>query len=563
MSHVVTRACCSDATCVAACPVNCIHPTQDEPGYATSEMLYIDPEACIDCGACVDVCPVDAIMPDYDLTSSTQVYADLNARYFLGAVAAAPAKAESTMQRPPIIVTEPGPLRVAVVGSGPAGCFAAEELLAHDGLAVEVDIFDRLPVPWGLVRFGVAPDHQDTKSVARLFARTAARRGLHMHLNVEVGTHLTHAELLAHHHAVIYAVGASGDRRMEVPGEQFSGSHSATEFVAWYNGHPDFAHHTFDLSGPRAVVVGNGNVALDVARVLATDPQRLARTDIADHALRALADSAITDVVVLGRRGPEQASFTVPELLALADSSGYGLFVELGEDHAARSDNRDPIASMKADLLRDLAVHPRNPGARRRIVLRFQSAPVEVLGGNGRVLGLRVVHNELITGPDGRIVGRPSGATEEIDCGLVLRSIGFRGRPMPGVPFDDARGLIPNAGGRVLDDVAAAPLPGVYTTGWIKRGPSGVIGTNRRCAQETVRALLDDHSTGRLPSPSHDHQDLTTLIRERQPRELDYTAWKTIDIHERALGRQQQRPRTKLVDVDQIVRIAAPTGPLS
>lgn len=537
MAHVITQACCNDASCVAVCPVNCIHPTPDEPGYARAEMLHIDPETCIDCGACVDPCPVDAIVPDYDLTDANIRFSEINAAYYADPARRCYPPEPSAVPKPQIEVAEPGPLRVAIVGSGPAACYAAEELLTRRGLDVEVHLFERLPTPWGLVRFGVAPDHQTTKAVTKLFARTAARAGLRFHLNVEVGTHLSHEELLAHHHAVVYAVGAPRSRSLGVPGEELPGSCSATDFVAWYNGHPDFAGATFDFSGERAVIIGNGNVALDVARVLAADVDELARTDIADHALEALAQSKIREVVVLGRRGPAQAAYTVAELLGL---SSFEVAVQ---------DDVCDDAALKVAIARELAARPPS-GRARRIVLRYLASPVEILGGS-RVSGLRIVRNDLV---DGRAVS--SGVTEDLPCGLVLRSIGYRGVPVAGVPFDAERGVLPNTGGRVVDPETGTPLPGVYTAGWAKRGPSGVIGTNKKCAADTIAALLTDYAGRRLRPPAAGADELAALISRRQPMALDYTAWKAIDAHERATGRERGRPRVKVVEVQEMLDIA-------
>ena len=329
MAHVVTQSCCNDASCVAVCPVDCIHPTPNEPGYGRAEMLYIDPVGCIDCGACIDACPVDAILPDYDLTPETARYEEINAAYYLNREPFAPAVEPPAAAE--VQVSERALLRVAIVGSGPSGCYAAESLLSRIGPAVEVSFFEKLATPFGLIRFGVAPDHQGTKAVASLFQKTASRKNVDFYLNVEVGEHLTHDDLLAHHDAVIYAVGAPADCALGIPGEDLPGSHSATEFVAWYNGHPDQAHRTFDLSGERAVIIGNGNVALDVARVLVAGTAELTKTDIAPHALEALSESRIREVLVVGRRGPAQAAYTSPELLALGYLPGVNVSVQPGE----------------------------------------------------------------------------------------------------------------------------------------------------------------------------------------------------------------------------------------
>jgi ferredoxin--NADP+ reductase len=505
-------------------------------------MLYIDPDGCVDCGECVAACPVDAIVADNDLLPADRRYLEISSRFF-----ADPAHKPYSSKPEPVrirrIEVSDRRLRVAVVGSGPAGCFAAEQLLSCQGLDVEVHVFDRLPTPWGLVRFGVAPDHQRTKLMAESFERTASRGGVEFHLNVEVGQHIAHHELLAHHHAVIYTVGAPGDVRLNIPGEALPGSYSATEFVAWYNGHPDFAEQSFDLSTERAIVVGNGNVALDVARVLASDIDYLASTDIADHALKALARSSIREVVVLGRRGPAQAAFTTAELMGLVACEGFEVLVD---DGGASRRELEPqgVNAVKASILAELPRRPtRSTG--KQVVLRFLGSPVEILGDE-KVRGLRIVRNELID--DGRIA-RATAEIDELECGVVLRSIGYRGLRLPELPFDDVHGTLPNERGRVVESATRTPVRGVYTAGWIKRGPSGVIGTNKKCAQETVEMLLDDYSAGRLAAPAQSVGDLRTLIARRQPRSLDYQGWQEIDRQERSAAQGQLRPRIKLTSV--------------
>jgi ferredoxin--NADP+ reductase len=330
--------------------------------------------------------------------------------------------------------------------------------------------------------------------------------------------------------------------------------------VAWYNGHQDFADRVFDLSVERAVVVGNGNVALDLARILTADVDELARTDIADHALDALRASTITEVVVLGRRGPAQAAFTTPELLGLAELDrvdGIDLVVDPAEAEldplTAAALEAHEMAALKARILRGIAERPPS-AAGRRVVLRFLAAPVEILGADC-VTGVRIARTRL-TEVDGRVVARPTGETEDMDCGLVLRSVGYRGRPLPGLPFDDVRGTLPHDGGRVVDPGTRTPLTGVYAAGWIKRGPSGVIGTNKRCAEETVQALFDDYSAGRLCAPARSADSLHALIAGRRPEALDLGAWNVVDRHERAEGRRQRRPRVKLTSVADVLRVA-------
>lgn len=451
------------------------------------------------------------------------------------------------------------PLRVAVVGAGPAGAYAVEHLLADAPARIEV--FERLPTPWGLVRAGVAPDHPDTKAVTGGFGWNAGHPDVRMHLGVEVGRDVSHDELAAHHHAVVYTVGAPEDRRLGVPGEELPGSHAATAFVAWYNGHPDARQLAFDLSGRRAVIVGNGNVALDIARILTKDVDALRATDIADHALEALASSAIDEVVILGRRGAAQAACTYPELLALTQIPGVDVVVEadpLEFDDTARAAapgaRRDYATGLKLDLLGELASRP--PGsAPKRIVLRFMASPVELVG-DGRVEAVRVARNVLEQDTDGRVSARTTDEVERLESGLVLRSIGYRGRETPGVPFDPAVGRIPNDRGAVVDPASGSPVPGVYAAGWVKRGPTGVIGTNKLCARETVDRILADHAEGRLPTPQGGAAELDALLAARAPGRLGLRHWQALDEHERASGAAQDRPRVKVTDPGEMVRVA-------
>ncbi|MCW2840923.1 MAG: 4Fe-4S ferredoxin [Aeromicrobium sp.] len=529
MTHVVTQACCGDASCVFACPVNAIHPTPDEPDFGLAEMLYIDPVSCVDCGACVSACPVGAIAPQDALDEVELPFVDLNA-LFHAEPRTYPPQAPVT----PVVAKDPArDLRVAIVGSGPAALYAADELLKRPG--VRVTVIDRLPTPHGLVRSGVAPDHRRTKQIDDLFGRIEAEEGFSYLLGVEIGTHATAAEVAAHHHAVVYATGASRDRRLDVPGERLPGSSTATEFVAWYNGHPDHADHVVDLSGERAVIVGTGNVALDVARILATDPDLLATTDIADHALEALRTSAVREIVLLGRRGAAQAAFTLPELIGLAARDDIDLVVQ-GDDLTAQPD--DPMAAAKLDVLRAVAARPRRRGA-RRIVLRFASSPVEIRG-DGRAESVVVGRNELVT-RDGVVVPLATGDVELVEATLVLRSIGYRGVAVPGVPFDETTGTIPHIGGRVVG------LAATYVAGWIKRGPAGFIGTNKTCAQETVDALVRDLNAGLLPAPTGSARAFDELVRARAGAVVDVPGWRAIDRGERDAGRSTGRPRRKLV----------------
>jgi ferredoxin/flavodoxin---NADP+ reductase len=461
-----------------------------------------------------------------------------------------------------------GTLRVAVVGSGPAGFYAAEHLLRSDEHEFEVDMFDRLPTPFGLVRAGVAPDHPKIKSVIRVYEKTAARDGFRFFGNVEVGRDVTGAELAERYHAVIYAYGAPTDRHLGIPGEDLEGSHAATEFVAWYNAHPDFADREFDLSCERAVVIGNGNVATDVARMLGLNRSELEATDTADHAIDALADNGIKEILVLGRRGPAQAAFTNPELRELGEMVDADIDVDPGEvelDDLSReyleSDEADITTRKNVEIFTDFA--SREPeGKPRRIVLRFLRSPVE-LQGDGKVERIVVARNELHRDESGAIRPRDTGERETIECGIVFRSIGYQGIGLDDVPFDERRGVIPNEGGRIIDPDAGTHVPGQYAVGWIKRGPSGVIGTNKKDAQETVDNLVEDASADRLPAPAiADPAAIVQLLEERAPDHVTFSGWEAIDDAERGRGKPLGRPRVKFVRVDEMLD-AARSAPVS
>jgi ferredoxin/flavodoxin---NADP+ reductase len=431
-------------------------------------------------------------------------------------------------------------LRVAVVGSGPAGFYTADALLKSAEPAVAVDLLDRLPTPWGLVRLGVAPDHENIKAVSRAFEKTAARPGFRFFGNVEVGRAVTHAELIERYDAVVYTVGAQTDRRLGIPGEDLPGSWPATAFVAWYNGHPDFQELPFDLSHERAVVVGNGNVAIDCARMLALTAAELAPTDTVPAAEGAIVEAGVREIVMLGRRGPVQAAFTPPELQEIGELAGADVIVdprdlELDPASAEALEHDRERARRNVELLREFA--ERAPqGLPRRIVLRFLTSPT-VIVGDDRVEGIEVVRNELVSA-GGRLVARPTGERETIACGLVLRSVGYQGVELPGVPFDEAAGVILNDEGRVRDAVRT------YCAGWIKRGPSGVIGTNKKDAAETVEVLLADARRGELAAPGGD--DLTVVLEQRNAAFVEYDGWRAIDAAERAAGAPLGRPRVKV-----------------
>ncbi|MGV9880243.1 FAD-dependent oxidoreductase [Streptomyces sp. NPDC003006] len=538
MTYAITQTCCGDATCVAVCPVNCIHPTPQERAFGSTEMLHIDPATCIGCGACADACPVDAVFPVDSLPPAQKEYGAINAAYYKEAKAPEPEPDGPNFHSwgepafPRVLPADFAPLKVAVVGTGPAGMYAAQDLLLHT--SAEVTLIDRLPVAGGLVRYGVAPDHPATKKVGDTFARFHAHPRVRMLLGLDVGTDVTHEEIAAHHDAVIYAVGASGDRRLAVPGEELPGSVSASVFVAWYNAHPDAAPDGVDLSAERVVVVGNGNVALDVARILLADPDALARTDIADHALAALRESRVREVVLLARRGPEDAAYTSSELLALKHLPGVELVVDDHDPRIALAvDEADPGG--KAAVLRGVTRRRMDwegpPESGRRIVLRFHCTPAEVLGGD-RVEAVRVA----------------SDAGERIlRAGMMLRAIGYRGLPVVGLPFDEVSGTIPHEGGRVTGQ------PGTYVVGWIKRGPTGGIGANRTCAAETVTTLLADAVAGALPAPLHTTRSFHRLARRRNRRLIDARGLAAIERTETARGRRADRPRVKLATLTELL----------
>jgi ferredoxin/flavodoxin---NADP+ reductase len=457
-----------------------------------------------------------------------------------------------------------GPLRVAVVGSGPAGFYAAAALLDAE-VSVEVDMIERLPTPWGLVRLGVAPDHPKLKTVSRAFERIASKPGFRFFGNVEVGRDLSHADLERVYDAVVYAVGSQTDRRLGIPGEDLRGSWSATEFVAWYNAHPDFQDLSFELNVERAVVIGNGNVALDVARMLALTPEELAPTDTTDPAIEAIGESTLRDIAIVGRRGPAQASWTTTELKELGDLAGADVVVDPAElelDPASEASlAHDTNARRNMDVLRDFAA--REPtGKPVTLRLLFLRSPV-ALHGEERVESIELVRNQLEE-RDGRLVAVPTEEHETIACGLVFRSVGYRGVGLPDLPFDEQRGTLRNDCGRVLDD-DREPVPGVYCAGWIKRGPTGIIGTNKKDAMETVALLLEDVQEGRIAHKDEATADaLESLLAERRIRAVLYAGWTSIDELERAAGEKLGRPRVKLRSWDELLeaaeRVAAETA---
>ncbi|WP_208861761.1 FAD-dependent oxidoreductase [Mycobacteroides salmoniphilum] len=545
MPHVVTQACCNEGSCVYACPVNCIHPTPDEPDFLKAEMLHIDAAACVDCGACVAACPVDAIKPDSLLKEEQLPFLRINSEFYPREIPRA--SLAPVIQAPPVR-TSGRALKVAIIGSGPAAMYAADELLTQPH--VKVNMFERLPAPYGLVRAGVAPDHQQTKRVTKLFDTMAAQPNFEFYLNVEVGKDITHEELLAHHHAVIYSVGASSDRRLNIPGIELPGNATATEVVAWINAHPDYTDFRVNLDHQRAVVIGNGNVALDVARVLTGNTDRLARTDISDTALTALRSSKLREVVIVGRRGPEHSAFTLPELLGLVGLPDMTVIIDQETadlvDQALQT-HLEPLTRQKLEVLSTCPREAREPGG-KTIRFAYNRTPIKVLG-DGRAEGVEFQHGD---------------AVDTIEAGLVLTSIGYRGVPMPDVPFDNQRAIIPNEQGRVTDPDTGKAHPGTYVAGWIKRGPTGFIGTNKSCSQQTITSLVEDYNHGLLADPAQRLSGLSKLIQRRQPTIVGHDGWLAIDRAEIARGKGEGRPRDKFVSVSEMLRVAAnaPKPPL-
>jgi len=459
------------------------------------------------------------------------------------------------------------PLRIAIVGAGPTGFFLAERLLGQSDLPVTVDLFERLPTPFGLVRYGVAPDHEKIKNVTRAFSKTAGRPGFRFLGHVDVGTDLTLEDLRRHYHQICFTTGAQTDRPLGIPGEALAGSHAATEFVAWYNGHPGYREARFDLSVERAAVIGVGNVAVDVARILCRTHEELATTDIADHALDALRGSAIREVLLIGRRGPAQAAFTNPEVKELGEMAGADVRTRPEEialdalSATALEADDDATTRKKLEILADFAA--REPtGKPRMLTLRFLTSPTELVGDpSGRVAAIRLVRNRLVEGRGGRLSAEPTGDMEEIPVGLVFRSVGYRGVPLSGLPFDDRNGTVPNAQGRVIEAGAGEPLRGLYVSGWIRRGPSGVIGTNKPDAAEVAEAMLEDAAASRTLNPAAPATGaIDSLLADRGVEVVDWPGWERLDAVEQAAGRSAGRSRVKRCTVGAMLDAARARG---
>lgn len=447
-------------------------------------------------------------------------------------------------------MNDSAPLRVAIIGAGPSGFYAAGQLLAVEEPQFAVDLYDRLPTPYGLVRSGVAPDHPKIKSVTRAYDKTTEHERFRFFGHVELGSDLDRAQLLERYHVVMYTIGTSTDKRLGIPGEDLRGSYAATEFVAWYNGHPDHCGLEVDLQARHAVVVGAGNVALDVARMLALAPSELAVTDTADHAMGVLANSGIEEITILARRGPLQAAFTNPELLEMGELERADVEVlggSLDELSAVALQQADKTRRRNVEILQDYAARPKT-GKPITVRFRFLASPVELLGDEaGHVRAVRIENNAIVARDDGSLAARGTGSFEEIPTQLVFRSIGYTGQPVADIPFDERRGLIRNESGRVIDADGTRQI-GEYVSGWIKRGPSGVIGTNKKDSQDTVARILEDAAAGRLNEPVAD--DIEEMIAAHAPHAVTWEGWRAIDAIETALGQASvpARPRVKLTD---------------
>ncbi|WP_344041953.1 FAD-dependent oxidoreductase [Nocardioides panacihumi] len=532
MTYVITQGCCNDGSCITVCPVQCIRPRPGDPDFTSTEQLYIDPETCIDCGACLDECPVDAVHSDWDLPEQYSDYLAINADYFVTNPLVGVGPPTFTRRTLP---ENRSTLSVAVVGTGPAACYAAGALSEIKG--VSVTMLERLPTPYGLVRAGVAPDHANTKKITDRFATVLGRANVSCYFNVEVGRDVSLSELLDYHHAVLWAGGARDDRRLGIEGEEKDGVHGARSFVAWYNGHPDHTAEEFDLSGERVVVIGNGNVALDVARTLLRPTEVLERTEMAEHAVAALRASNVREVVIAARRGPEHAAFSLGEIMALDQLDGITVSAVDDELTGRDGDRRHDV------LVR--AASRTSGGDTKSIRFRFGLEPVAVEGDGAA---------------EAVVFRRPDGGTERVETSLVLRAIGYRGTPVDGLPFDEVTATLPHDAGRVVDPQTDESVPGVYCSGWIKRGPRGIIGSNKSDAEETVDSILQDLVADRLSDPAYPSADLEKLLSGRVDDLLDKAAWGRIDLEEKRLGRESSRPRLKLVTVEELLAASRAQG---
>ena len=549
MTFAITPSCCNDAACVAVCPVQCIRPRPGDADFVSAEQLYIDPDSCIDCGACEPACPVDAIVSDFDLDLD-DVVLSLNADYFdspTGEEAAPPLVRRSL---PAGVET----LSVAIVGAGPAACYAATALTAIKG--VEVTLVDRLPSPYGLVRYGVAPDHPATKQAGDRFAALLEHPRVRCLFNVEVGRDLSLDELAASHHAVIWAAGAEAPSVPDIEGRDLPGVWTAFDLVRWYNGHPDASGHGPELSGAHVVVIGNGNVALDVARVLGRPADALASTDVSDAALTVLHTSAVERILVAARRGPLDAACSLGELLRLTelDDLSVGSHEPMGPVDADVLAVRYPdgvpaLAQRKLDLWAGLP----HEGTLR---FGFDLEPVAFTGAD-RVEAVRFARTRTVV-EDGRTTTERTGEIVEVPADLVVLSTGFRTPAVEGLRIaDDGRSLRTDHDGRLVDD-GGAPMSGRYASGWARRGPSGVIGSNNHDASQVVDCILADLADGVLPEPSEDRTTLADRVADAGVAVVDGPGWSRVAAHEHEQGRIAGRPRVKVTTRQEMLALARP-----
>lgn len=451
--------------------------------------------------------------------------------------------------------SEKNPLCIAIVGSGPSGFYAAEALIKSD-IDVKVDMLERLPSPYGLVRSGVAPDHPKLKQAILLYDKIAQSPAFNLIANVTVGKDISVDELRDSHHAIIFTCGAESDRRLGIPGEDLAGSYTATEFVAWYNGHPDYRERQFDLSNEVAVIIGQGNVAADVARILSKTADELKHTDISEHALDALAESKIKDIYVIGRRGPAQAKFTPKELREFGELKNCDAVVdptemELNEASNKELEEKTNIGSKKiVNLFQEYSSRPIS-GKLRQCHFQFLRSPVELLG-NSKLENVKIEYNQL-SGDPFKQSAKGSGKTYELETGILFRSIGYRGIPMKGVPFHDSWGIFPNVDGRITENNEIVPQ--FYTAGWIKRGPSGIIGTNRACSVATVNSLLADLDALDSAGQKAGVEALYSLLDSRNVRYLNYQEWTKIDAIEVERGQAKGKPREKITYVKEMLEL--------
>lgn len=447
-------------------------------------------------------------------------------------------------------------MRIAIIGSGPAGFYAAEALLRRTDEIVHVDMFDRLPTPFGLVRGGVAPDHQNIKAVSRIFEKTAARPTFSFFGNVCLGTDLTVDELRLHYHQIVYAVGNEADRRLGIPGEGIARCTPASVFIGWYNGHPDYRHAKFDLSVSRVAVVGNGNVAIDAARILLRTPAELEKTDIAAHALEVLRNSQVREVFLLGRRGPEHASFTSAELRELGEMEDAEPIVSPSELAGCIVSESGDISQKDKNLKILQAFAARQPGTKaKKLHMRFLVSPIEVIAdAAGNVAALKLEKNRLETRADGTITARGSGEIEILDVGMVLPAIGYSVERIAGVPYDEKAHVIANEDGRVVDPVARTVIANEYVVGWARTGPQGLIGTHKAASAHVVQHMMID-GAGLSARTLPDREAIVSMLRARGQQIVSFNDWKQLDEVEISRGERRNAPRDKIVDVESMLAI--------